>query len=107
WAVLGELLEQGDHTQAEHYGAGLALAGYIDYLVTLGDYARYYGEAAQQGGMPGSHIYHFPVDPQNTPEVEARKQEIAAFLQQNVAAQDLVLVKGSRGMRMETMCALF
>ena len=64
-------------------------------------------QAAQQAGMPAEHIYHFPVDPQHTTEVETRKQEIMAFLQQHVDAQDLVLVKGSRGMRMETICALF
>ena len=107
WAVLGELLEQGKYTQVEHYSTGLELPANIDYLVTIGDLAKFYGEGATRAGMPADHIYHFPVDPQNTAEVEARKQEVAALLKQKVTAKDLVLVKGSNDMRMETLFSMF
>lgn len=107
WAVLGELLEQGEYAQREHYLTGKALPGQVDFLVTIGDFARFYGQGAQNAGMPAAHIYHFPADPQNQTEVEASKREAALLLTQKVLPRDLVLVKGSRGMRMETMLALF
>lgn len=107
WAVLGELLEQGEHTRAEHLASGKELAGRIDYLVALGDFARYYVEAAVEAGMPAEHIYYFPADPGKPDELEEGKRAIVELLRQKVTADDLVLVKGSRGMRMETMLPLF
>ncbi|GHO65207.1 UDP-N-acetylmuramoyl-tripeptide--D-alanyl-D-alanine ligase [Ktedonobacter sp. SOSP1-52] len=107
WAVLGELLEQGEHTMDEHIVSGLALAGKIDYLVVLGDFARYFAEGAMQAGMPAEHIYVFSVDPANVSEVEDGKRAVVQLLKERVHPEDLVLVKGSRGMRMETMLSMF
>lgn len=107
WAVLGELLEQGEYAQKEHYAVGVDLPENIDYLVTIGDFARFFVEGAMYAGMPADHIYHFPADPQNIAEVEARKREAAALLKQKVTAKDLVLVKGSNGMRMQTIFSMF
>jgi UDP-N-acetylmuramoyl-tripeptide--D-alanyl-D-alanine ligase len=106
WVVLGELLEQGEHTQEEHYASGKALST-CDYLVVIGDYARYFVSGAQEAGMPAEHIYYFEANPAQKAEVEKAKHAVAELLQQKVTSEDLVLVKGSRGMRMETLLAMF
>jgi UDP-N-acetylmuramoyl-tripeptide--D-alanyl-D-alanine ligase len=107
WAVLGELLEQGEHTQNEHFESGRALASKVDYLVVLGDFARYFVEGAMQEGMSAEHIFTFFADPANVPEVEDGKRAIVRLLEERVHPEDLVLIKGSRGMRMETMFLMF
>jgi UDP-N-acetylmuramoyl-tripeptide--D-alanyl-D-alanine ligase len=107
WAVLGELLEQGDYSQEEHYASGKALSGTCDYLVTIGNDARYFVTGAQEMGMPAEHMYYFPANPAEVAEVEEAKRAAAALLKQKVTPDDLVLIKGSRGMRMETMLSMF
>jgi UDP-N-acetylmuramoyl-tripeptide--D-alanyl-D-alanine ligase len=103
WAVMGELLEQGEHAQEEHEASGEALAGAVDYLIAIGDNARFFVEGARRAGMPGQHIFYFPAHPGNSAEVEEAKAEAARLLNARVQQSDLVLLKGSRGMRMETM----
>ncbi len=106
WVVLGELLEQGDSTQEEHYASGKALSGTCDYLVAIGDYARYFVAGAQEVGMPAEHTYYFPANPAQEAEVEEAKRAAVALLKQKVTPDDLVLIKGSRGMRMETVVSI-
>jgi UDP-N-acetylmuramoyl-tripeptide--D-alanyl-D-alanine ligase len=107
WAVLGELLEQGEYVKEEHLAAGRALAGKVDYLVALGDFARYFAEGAMQAGMAKEQIYVFKADPADVPAVEEGKRAVVHLLKEKVHPEDLVLVKGSRGMRMETLIAMF
>src|SRR5207237_1916464 len=52
WAVLGDILELGEFSQAEHMASGAFLAGNIDYLLAIGTEARYYIEGAIQAVMP-------------------------------------------------------
>jgi UDP-N-acetylmuramoyl-tripeptide--D-alanyl-D-alanine ligase len=71
----------------------------FDYLCALGEYAETMVQAARQAGMPAQHSRTF-----------SDQTEAAAFLQQLLAAGalrpgDLILVKGSRGMRMEKVIA--
>jgi UDP-N-acetylmuramoyl-tripeptide--D-alanyl-D-alanine ligase len=107
WAVLGELLEQGAYTRDEHLASGRALANKVDYLVALGDFARYFAEGAMQAGMTKEQIYVFSADPANVAEVEESKRAVVHLLKEKVHPEDLVLVKGSRGMRMETLITMF
>jgi UDP-N-acetylmuramoyl-tripeptide--D-alanyl-D-alanine ligase len=106
WAVLGELLEQGEFSQQEHYETGKALAGNVDCLVAIGDDARYFVEGAVHAGMPASQTYYFPVDIDNAADVERGKQAVVELLKQQVTEHDLVLIKGSHGMHMETLIAM-
>jgi UDP-N-acetylmuramoyl-tripeptide--D-alanyl-D-alanine ligase len=103
WAVLGDIFELGRYARAEHRSSGEALAGVVDYLVAIGDEARYYVEGAIRGGMPAEHIYYFDADVENSIELEAAKGAAADLLKLEVKSGDLVLLKGSRGLRMETM----
>jgi UDP-N-acetylmuramoyl-tripeptide--D-alanyl-D-alanine ligase len=65
-------------------GAGLSL------LVCFGTRARALGEGAEEAGLPGKHI-EYTDDP----------AEAMRLVQARVRPEDVVLVKGSRGMKME------
>ena len=103
WAVLGDIFELGQYAPVEHRTTGEALAGLVDYLVAVGDQARFYVAGAIQSGMPAENVYYFDADVENESELEAAKQAAADLLKREVHNNDMVLVKGSRGMRMETM----
>jgi UDP-N-acetylmuramoyl-tripeptide--D-alanyl-D-alanine ligase len=89
-AVLGEMLELGEHATALHEGVGRAAAiARIDVLLTIGGApAAALAAAAVAAGMPRSQVSHF-----------ATSDEAAAALGRLVGRGDLVLVKGSRGIR--------
>ena len=103
WAVLGDIFELGQYARAEHRASGEALAGVVDYLVAIGDEARYYVEGAIRSGMPAEHVYYCDADVENASELEAAKRAAADLLKREVRSGDLVLLKGSRGMRIETI----
>ena len=103
WAVLGDIFELGQYAHEEHLASGKALVGTIDHLVAIGDQARFYIEGAIQAGMPEKSTHYFGADVENTQELEVAKLAAADLLKREVHRDDLVLIKGSRGMRMETM----
>lgn len=99
-AVLGDMLELGEFSQQAHaeLGAQVAQQGF-DYLCALGQYAGAVVEAARKAGMRAKRAQEFK-----------SKDEAAAFIKGLLQAgklrrDDLVLVKGSRGMRMEQVIA--
>jgi len=106
WAVLGDILELGQYAPEEHRLSGAALAGAFDYLIAVGDEARYYVEGAIQAGMPSENIHYFTADVENDQQMDAAKQEAAALLKKEVKEDDMVLIKGSRGIKMETMLSM-
>jgi UDP-N-acetylmuramoyl-tripeptide--D-alanyl-D-alanine ligase len=103
WAVLGDIFELGQYAPEEHMVCGKELVGTIDYLIAIGDQARFYIEGAKQAGMPEKNMQYFHADVGNAGDLESAKQEAANVLKREVHSEDLVLIKGSRGMRMETM----
>ena len=103
WVVLGDIFELGRYARAEHRASGEALVDVVDYLVAIGDEARYYVEGAIRAGMPAEHVYYFDADVENSVELEAAKRAAAELLKQEVKSSDMLLLKGSRGMRIETM----
>jgi len=103
WVVLGDIFELGQYARAEHRTTGEQLTGAVDYLIAVGDQARYYIEGAIRSGMPAENIYYFDADVENPTELETAKQDAANLLKKEVRETDLVLLKGSRGMRMETI----
>ncbi len=90
-AVLGDMLELGAKEREFHLEAGrtAALSGW-DLLVTVGPLAGLMAEGAAAAGMDRARIVSF-----------ADSGEAARAVPPLVAAGDLVLVKGSRGMKME------
>ena len=103
WAVLGDIFELGQYAPEEHIACGKELVGTIDYLVAIGDLARFYVEGAMQAGMLEKNIHYFRTDVENASELESAKEAAANLLKREVHSEDLVVLKGSRGMRMETM----
>lgn len=93
-AVLGQMNELGAAAEAGHRAVGAAAAGCADLVVTVGAGAAAIGAAAREGGVP---------------EVRAAADadEAAAVVAGRVRAGDVVLVKGSRGARMERVIAAF
>ena len=91
-AVLGEMLELGDRSIALHrrVGAMAATVG-LGLLLSVGeDSARAFGSAAVEAGLPANRAYHCE-----------SSQEAANRLTEMLDDGDLVLVKGSRGLRLE------
>lgn len=92
-AVLGDMLEMGEWAPGAHLEVGkYAASKAVDYIVAVGENARFIAEGAAAEGMQPSCIRHFSSNP-----------EAGAFLEAMVAEGDVVLVKGSRGMRMEEL----
>ncbi|MEO8260192.1 MAG: UDP-N-acetylmuramoyl-tripeptide--D-alanyl-D-alanine ligase [Acidobacteriota bacterium] len=89
-AVLGEMLELGDRATALHEAVGRAAAALrIDLLVTVGGGpAAALAAAAIAAGVAAGSVRHF-----------ATSDEAAAAVVDLVRAGDLLLVKGSRGVR--------
>jgi UDP-N-acetylmuramoyl-tripeptide--D-alanyl-D-alanine ligase len=90
-AVLGEMRELGPDSEEEHRQVGqLADRLGIDVVVVVGDAARGVYDALVEARGPGS----------TTRLVETTTQA-GEWLSENVAAPDVVLVKASRGGRLE------
>jgi UDP-N-acetylmuramoyl-tripeptide--D-alanyl-D-alanine ligase len=89
-AVLGEMLELGDHAVRLHQECGVdAAAAGLDMLVTIGGApARALADAAVEAGMPAVSVTWV-----------GTSAEAAAFTAARTRPGDLVLVKGSRGIR--------
>ena len=88
-AVLGDMLELGDEAQALHAETGRkAAASGVDVLVTVGPLARHIARAAREAGLRTA--------------LECDDPDAAAELvRKHARAGDVVLVKASRGMRLE------
>lgn len=92
--IFGDMLELGDIAEEAHRGIGRKAAEKgIDAIFTYGSLARLAAEEAQQSGV-GTAIA--------CDSHEEIVQELKTYLQ----ADDTVLVKGSRGMKMETVIKL-
>jgi UDP-N-acetylmuramoyl-tripeptide--D-alanyl-D-alanine ligase len=91
-AVLGEMLELGTPAIALHQECGRTAAeSGLSLLLTVGgEPARAMGRAAVQAGMPETAVCH-----------AGSSAEAADLISTMVRAGDLVLVKGSRGVRTE------
>lgn len=89
-AVLGDMLELGKYSTDEHRRLGEKVARTCDLLLTVGVRARGFAEGALTAGMDESKILQY-----EHPERAGRE------LQAMLAPGDLVLVKGSQGIRTE------
>ena len=95
-AVLGDMLELGVCTQAEHYRVGRIAAEKADLLLAYGPNSSRIVSGAVTGGMPESRAKAFE-----------NRDEIVAAMKRMIKPGDTILVKGSRGMRMELILEQF
>lgn len=90
--VLGDMFELGDQAAALHRGVGRQAAeSGVSRLYAAGDFAGDYVAGALSGGMRAADIF------------SGTKAALAEDLKLFLTAGDWVLVKGSRGMAMETV----
>ena len=89
-AVLGDMLELGICTQAEHYKVGRMAAEQADYLMAYGPNSGRMEKGALTGGMVGGKARSF-----------TDRKELALALKRLARPGDVLLFKGSRGMHME------
>ncbi len=95
-AVLGDMLELGVCAPAEHYRIGRIAAEKADLVLAIGDHAHRVVSGAHTGGL-SEHMAMAYTD----------REMLAADMKRLVKPGDVVLVKGSRGMRMELVLDKF
>ena len=95
-AVLGDMLELGVCTQAEHYKVGRIAAEKADVLLSYGPNSVRMLYGALTGGMAQSNARAF-----------TDRERLVAVLKQTAKPGDVILFKGSRGMRMELVLEQF
>lgn len=89
-AVLGDMLELGRYTEEAHRDIGDKVVGVADILVVVGPRARFISSQALAKGFKKSNIYEF----------ESSK-EASLFLKDEIKKGDIILLKGSQGVRLE------
>ena len=95
-AVLGDMLELGVCTQAEHYKVGRIAAERADILLAYGENSVRMLNGALTGGMSQSKARAF-----------TDRDRLVQVLKQMAKPGDVILFKGSRGMRMELVLEAF
>ena len=91
-AILGDMLELGPRGPALHRERGASLADRVDVVVGVGPLAKEILEGARSAGLPAASLHHFD-------DAGAAAAAIASIVERG----DAVLVKGSRGLRLETV----
>jgi UDP-N-acetylmuramoyl-tripeptide--D-alanyl-D-alanine ligase len=89
-AVLGDMLELGHYEREGHEKVGMRALEVADVLVTVGALGRIIGETALRWGMSSDRVHMLE-----------NIDEVIRLLKQLVRGNDVVLVKGSRAMKME------
>ena len=91
--VLGSMLELGPATEEAHRQVGAAVAEvHPTTVITVGEHARLIAESAVEAGYPEANVF-----------VTADNAEALEKLAGRRRPGDIILVKGSRGMAMETI----
>jgi len=90
-AVLADMLELGAQSEVLHREIGTRVPQMnFDLLCTFGEAAKQIQAGALKAGMSAENARHF-----------ASRADMVEFLQGEVQPGDIVLVKGSRGMKLE------
>ncbi len=90
--VLGDMLELGEESDELHLDVGRYISEKtnIDYVLTVGDYAKNIYNSAKDNGL--KNCFHF-----------SNQEELIQYLKSILETDSLVLVKGSQGARMENV----
>lgn len=89
-AVLGDMLELGEESLSAHRDVGHLAATCVDRLYLYGEMGQAVAEAALEAGMPENEVI-----------CAASHDEILQDIVKDHLDGDFILVKGSRGMRMD------
>ncbi len=88
--VLGDMLELGKHTKEAHENVGKIAKENANVLIVVGQRAKSIKDGAIEANMDNQKIFEF-----------SDSREAGEFLKTFVNTNDIVLIKGSQGMRME------
>ncbi len=89
-AVLGGMFELGEYELEGHEKVGIRAAEVVDQLITLGDLAKQIASSAREAGMESQLITSFD-----------EPDQVVEMLRTNLHKGDVVLIKGSHGLRMD------
>ena len=89
-AVLGDMMELGAETEPGHRLIGRKIIKKADFLFAVGERARFISDEAKLKGFKKENIFEFS-------DVEKTGLKLQETMEQN----DVILIKGSRFMRME------
>jgi UDP-N-acetylmuramoyl-tripeptide--D-alanyl-D-alanine ligase len=89
-AVLGDMLELGDFEERGHRMVGVRAAQVVDELIAVGERAKWIADEAQKAGLDTGCIH-----------LLADSEEATEYLRDRIGEGDVVLVKGSHGLRMD------
>lgn len=94
-AVLGDMLELGQYEQQGHELVGRRAAQVVQHLIAVGPRGRTIADTAKSDGMPPTAVTW----------VEDALQA-ADILKYHLKAGDVVLIKGSHGLRMDRIASI-
>lgn len=87
-AVLADMLELGKYSEQLHRNVGnYAAKNRVDILITVGKESKYINEAAKNAGL--INVYHCN-----------NNKEVINYLEENMHSNDVILCKGSNGMKL-------
>jgi UDP-N-acetylmuramoyl-tripeptide--D-alanyl-D-alanine ligase len=93
-AVLGDMLELGEAEMQAHREVGCRAGTVAQYVICVGERARWIAEEAVACGAARDHVWHV-----------ADNAAALAVLHDILKERSVILVKGSRGMNMEEIVA--
>jgi len=88
--VLGDMLEIGEYAPEAHKRIGAKASGIADLIFVVGPRAKFIAEAAIKNGFDEKKIFRFMTS-----------EEAAKKVQEELNEGDVILVKGSRAIKME------
>lgn len=89
-AVLGDMLELGKQTEDSHKKVGIKARYIADVLILVGPRAKFIADGALDAGFPKKDLYVFE-----------NSITTGKFLEGIVETGDVILIKGSQGVRLE------
>ncbi len=89
-AILGDMFEMGNITEYGHRLVGKDAVENTDILITIGNDSKFISLEAKENGISDKNIYHFET-----------KEDAIKELDSILKEKDVVLVKASRGMKLE------
>ena len=94
-AILGDMLELGKWSEKAHYDIGKTLGQLkIDALIAIGKYGKFYLTGAIENGLS-----------KNNGKLFSSNTEANEYLKRFLEDGDTILIKGSRGLKMEEIAA--
>ncbi|MCX7710930.1 MAG: UDP-N-acetylmuramoyl-tripeptide--D-alanyl-D-alanine ligase [Clostridia bacterium] len=90
-AILGDMLEMGDWAPKAHAEVGkFVFFQGIKYIITVGENGKHIADGAVKAGAEAERVFSF-----------SNNEDLINFVKRFLRPGDFVLVKGSRGMKME------